>query len=121
MLCQICWSDTKHSCSAFHHTEITNLLCLSKNIPTDIIRYLTSFLFHEKGHILSFVSLPRRHICTSCFHLGYYKVAQSGQTLTRYNFMNFFNTCLDDSIKEKVLSYFAFNFLPGCFLHKICT
>lgn len=121
MLCKICGLDTKQSCSAFHHTEITHLLCLSKHIPIDIVRVLASFLFHYKGHILSYVSLPQRRICTSCFHLGYYKMLKSGQTITRYNFMNFFNTCVDDRLKEKLLSYFTSAFLPACFIHKICN
>jgi len=111
MLCHVCKFDVHDSCKHFHNTFTTDLLCIFK-LPNELIHYLTHFLYFYGGHILSYSSLPARLLCTGCFHLGYFKYRQAVH-VTSYNFMNFFDSWMDDAYKEELFKQLFKTYLPS--------
>jgi len=80
MLCRVCKFNIHYSCEYFHNDFTTEMLCIFKQLPNDIIHYLTQFLYFYEGHIVSYYDIfPPRSLCTSCFHVGYYNYCNTNK------------------------------------------
>jgi|AntAceMinimDraft_11_1070367.scaffolds.fasta_scaffold21188_2 hypothetical protein len=113
MLCRVCKFNIHYSCEYFHNDFTTEMLCIFKQLPNDIIHYLTQFLYFYEGHIVSYYDIfPPRSLCTSCFHVGYYNYCNTNKIITHETFMNYFSYWMDDKERDKIILFCSKKFLP---------
>lgn len=130
MLCKICSYDIRESCQYFYQKYNTNLLCIFKNIPNEIIRHILEFLHHYNGHIISYYEniysfnshnmkyfRQEETLCTSCFQLGLYKKNRDTKHIYRIGYnKQFFNSWMDDDYMEQIQNEFIKQFIPNYLL-----
>lgn len=130
MLCKICSYDIKESCQYFYQKYNTNLLCIFKHIPNEIIRHILEFLHHYNGHIISYYESiysfnthnmkyfrQEDYLCTSCFQLGLHKKNRDTKHIYRIGYnKQFFNSWMDDDYMEQIQNEFIKQFIPNYLL-----
>lgn len=106
MICETCHFNCKESCKFYNNEYSTDLLCILK-LPSELIHYITEYLYHYNGHIVSSKSL-----CTSCFQLGYYKLIHSKKGITQDTILFYFDSWIDDYYSKEVKHFFSKKYIP---------
>lgn len=113
MTCETCNFNCIESCKFYNNEYTTNLLCIFKELPNEIVNYITEFLYHYQGHKVFYnnelyLCYKYKTLCTSCFQLGYYKLLRSPIITHSINIIHYFDCWVDDDCIDKIQS-FCFN------------
>ena len=113
MTCETCSFNCIDSCKFYNNKNTTHLLCIFKQLPNDIIYFITEFLYHYHGHKVFhnnelYLCYKYKTLCTSCFQLGYYKLMNSPRIIHSINIMRYFDCWVDDDCIDTIQS-FCFN------------
>ena len=103
MTCETCNFNCVESCKFFNNEYTTNLLCIFK-LPNEMIHYITQYLYHYNGHKVLY-SNQCKHLCTSCFQLGFYKIIHSKKIITDNTIIYYFDSWIDDYYSKEVKTF----------------
>ena len=104
MICETCSFNCINSCKFYNNENTTQLLCILKKIPTDIIYLITEYLYHYLGHKVLYNN-EYKTLCTSCFQLGYYKLLHSPRIINNINVIQYFDSWIDDDCIDTIRSF----------------
>lgn len=123
MLCATCQFDINISCKQYNETYNTNMLCIFKKFPNDIIQYILEYIHHYDGHIITYyeyvysiknhnavLEQNEKKLCSPCFQYGLYKKMYNITFDSFENTLSLFSSWMDDKyikiIKNKMDSIY---------------